>query len=237
MTVSFSEFTPVERVTSDRGRTADPQQAISEAPTLRRGPYRRLFKRAFDITAILLAAPFIVPLIAALAFAVALDGGKPFYTQHRVGVGGRSFRMWKLRSMVVDADERMAQYLDANPEARREWDETQKLKNDPRVTPLGRFLRRASIDELPQLWNVFIGDMSLVGPRPMMLCQQALYPGQAYFALRPGITGFWQTSGRNHTSFEARAEYDDAYDRDLSFMTDMRILFRTVGVVFRCTGY
>ena len=104
-------------------------------------------------------------------------GGRPFYSQVRVGKGGKPFRMWKLRSMVNDADARMETYLAENPDARAEWDSTQKLRNDPRVTRFGQFLRRSSLDELPQLWNVLKGDMSLVGPRPMMLNQQSLYPG------------------------------------------------------------
>ncbi|WP_149142006.1 sugar transferase [Gemmobacter caeruleus] len=205
-------------------------------PVAPQGFYRRYIKRALDVTAIVLAAPFVVPLVATLAFAVSRDGSKPFYSQQRVGRHGRAFRMWKLRSMVPDADERMEQYLAENPAARAEWDETQKLKNDPRVTPFGRFLRKSSLDELPQLWNVFTGDMSLVGPRPMMLNQQALYPGMAYYALRPGITGYWQTAGRNRTTFEARADYDAEYEAGLSLATDLNILVRTVGVVMNGTG-
>ena len=211
--------------------------ANSKARPARGGIYRRLFKRALDVTAVVLAAPVVVPIVAALAVAVSRDGGKAFYTQQRVGHKGRIFRMWKLRSMVPDADARMMQYLAENPAARIEWDVTQKLRNDPRVTPLGRFLRKSSLDELPQLWNVLIGDMSLVGPRPMMPNQQTLYPGVAYYALRPGITGYWQTAGRNRTTFEARADYDAAYERDLSLSTDLKLLARTVGVVFNGTGY
>ncbi len=213
------------------------QKAGSRTTSAQRpGLYRNFFKRALDVTAILLAAPIVLPLVGALAFAVSRDGSKPFYSQQRVGRHGRSFRMWKLRSMVPDADERMEAYLASDPAARAEWDETQKLKNDPRVTPFGRLLRKSSLDELPQLWNVFIGDMSLVGPRPMMLNQQALYPGMAYYALRPGITGYWQTAGRNRTTFEARAEYDGVYEENLTFGTDMGILVRTVGVVVNGTG-
>lgn len=102
---------------------------------------------------------------------------------------------------------------------------------------MGKFLRKSSLDELPQLWNVLVGDMSLVGPRPMMISQQSLYPGQAYYALRPGITGYWQTSGRNRTTFEARAEFDDAYEADLSLLTDVKVLAATIGVVVQGTGY
>lgn len=202
-----------------------------------RKPYRNGLKRVLDIGAVLLATPVLVPVVVAVTLAVALEGGKPFYAQDRVGKGGKTFRMWKFRSMVRDADSRLESYLASNPAARAEWDSTQKLKADPRITRVGRFIRRSSIDELPQLWNVLIGDMSLVGPRPMMLSQRVLYPGEGYYRLRPGITGFWQTAGRNRTTFEARAEYDDAYDAEVSFVTDAKVLARTVNTVLSCTGY
>lgn len=201
------------------------------------GLYRDVFKRVLDVTAIVLAAPVVVPLIAALAVKVATDGGSPFYSQLRLGKGGKSFRMWKLRTMVRDADAQMAVLLERDPAARAEWTATQKLRDDPRITGFGRFLRRSSLDELPQLWNVLIGDMSLVGPRPMMVDQRPLYPGTAYYALRPGITGYWQTAGRNRTTFQARAEYDTVYEEGLAFATDVRILWRTVNVVLNGTGY
>lgn len=201
------------------------------------GFYRTAFKRAFDVTAILLAAPLVLPVIGILALLVALQGGRPFYTQDRVGRGGRIYTMWKLRSMIRSADDALESYLDSNPAARAEWDSTQKLKDDPRITRLGRFLRKSSLDELPQLWNVLKGDMSLVGPRPMMPEQQAMYPGTAYFKLRPGITGPWQVSERNETAFADRAVFDAAYDRTLSFRTDVKLLAATVGVVLRATGH
>jgi exopolysaccharide production protein ExoY len=201
------------------------------------GPYRRVFKRAFDITAVLVAVPVILPMIAGLALCVSIQGGSPFYAQERVGRDRRVFRMWKLRSMVVDADARMEACLAADADARREWDETQKLKNDPRITPIGRVLRKCSLDELPQLWNVLIGDMSLVGPRPMMTSQQALYPSTVYYEMRPGITGYWQVSARNESSFADRAVFDSAYDADLSLATDLRVLWRTVHTVTNGTGY
>ena len=113
----------------------------------------------------------------------------------------------------------------------------QKLKNDPRITPLGRFLRRTSLDELPQLWNVLMGDMSIVGPRPMMCNQRALYPGTEYYVMRPGITGFWQTSARNESSFHERAGFDQAYYRAVSLRTDLAIIWRTFSVVLRGTGH
>ncbi len=204
---------------------------------MRRGAYRNFFKRVLDVTAIAMAAPVVLPLVMLLACAVARDGGRPFYTQMRVGRGGRRFKMWKLRSMVCDADARLEDYLESNPQARLEWDSTQKLKVDPRITRFGQILRKSSLDELPQLWNVFVGEMSLVGPRPMMISQQQMYPGTAYYALRPGITGYWQTAGRNRTSFEARAEYDTAYEAKVSLTTDLQLLVQTVGVVVNGTGY
>jgi lipopolysaccharide/colanic/teichoic acid biosynthesis glycosyltransferase len=231
MTLAFPEF---------GGPAAKPLPALPEGALMvprRRGLYRNLLKRTLDLVAVALAAPVVVPVVAVLAFAVRRDGGGAFYSQVRVGKDGRRFRMWKLRSMVSDADAMMEDYLDAHPEARDEWNLTQKLKDDPRITPVGRLIRQTSLDELPQLWNVFIGDMSLVGPRPMMTSQQALYPGMAYYALRPGCTGYWQTAGRNRTTFEARAQYDDAYEADLTLWTDLKVLFRTVGVMLRGTGY
>lgn len=235
MTIRYSDMI-ASRSDAVESSTRLVESAAKKRPSPR-GVYRKIFKRAFDITAVVLAAPVIVPIVAGLAFAVRRDGGGAFYTQQRVGLDGRHFRLWKLRSMVSDADERMADYLAAHPKARLEWEQTQKLKADPRITSFGRFLRKSSLDELPQLWNVFRGEMSLVGPRPMMLNQQALYPGQAYYRLRPGITGYWQTSGRNDTTFESRADYDDAYDAELSLATDIKVLSRTVGVVMKCTGY
>ena len=201
------------------------------------GIYRNGLKRLLDITLVVLAAPVTVPLIAFLALIVALGGGKPFYSQSRIGRGGKVYTMWKLRSMVRQADVALEAHLQANPLARAEWDRTQKLKVDPRITRFGKILRKSSFDELPQLWNVFNGDMSLVGPRPMMPCQRSLYPGQAYYRLRPGITGIWQVSKRNESSFADRAGFDADYARKLSLRTDLALLGATVRVVLRGTGY
>lgn len=198
--------------------------------------YRRGLKRALDITLVLLAAPLILPLIALLALWVRRDGGSAFYTQERVGQGGQIYRLWKLRSMVPDAEARLEAHLAASPEARREWDETQKLRHDPRITRPGHFLRRSSLDELPQLWNVLRGEMSLVGPRPMMPCQQDLYPGRAYYRLRPGLTGPWQVSARNASTFADRARFDNQYDQSVSLLTDLRLIAATFGAVARGTG-
>ena len=227
MTLQYSRF-PAD----PQGTPAARDTRIYERP----GLYRDHGKRLLDLALVLLAAPLVLTVIGLLALMVSRDGGPAFYSQMRVGRHGRPFRLWKLRSMVVDADARMEAHLAADPAARREWEETQKLRNDPRVTRLGAILRKTSLDELPQLWNVFVGDMSLVGPRPMMTQQQALYPSAVYYVVRPGITGYWQTSGRGQTSFAARAHYDAAYVEDLSLITDVTVLVRTVRVVLRGTG-
>lgn len=199
--------------------------------------YRRYVKRALESGLILLTAPVTLPLVFLLALLVASDGGNPFFRQRRVGRNGAVFNLLKLRTMVLDAEDRLHAYLAQNPEALAEWDATQKLKTDPRITRFGRLLRKTSMDELPQLWNVLKGDMSLVGPRPMLVSQQPLYPGTAYFHLRPGITGLWQISDRNHCEFAERAKFDLAYYERVSFGTDVSIIAKTVRVVLRATGY
>jgi lipopolysaccharide/colanic/teichoic acid biosynthesis glycosyltransferase len=199
--------------------------------------YRVTGKRVLDVSLVVLSSIFVVPAILIMALLVMLDGHNPFYWQDRVGRGGRTFRLWKLRTMVPDADTRLEDYLAANPEARAEWDATQKLKKDPRITRMGAIFRKSSMDELPQLFNVLRGDMSLVGPRPIMDVQREMYPGKAYYRLRPGVTGSWQVSDRNDCSFRARAQYDDLYEHQISLGGDLRILARTFAVVFRCTGY
>ena len=200
------------------------------------GPYRTGLKRVFDSVLILLAAPIVLPILGLLALLVARDGSSPFYFQDRIGREGRVYRMWKLRTMVPDADACLEAHLHADPNLREEWNSKQKLIDDPRVTPLGRVLRKCSIDELPQLWNVLTGDMSLVGPRPMMVSQKEMYPGHDYYDLRPGITGPWQISDRNNADFAERAGHDANYNAELSFARDLLILTATVRVVLRGTG-
>ena len=199
--------------------------------------YGKLGKRIFDCFLIVISLPIVLPLILISAFLVALDGSSPFYWQERLGRGGRVFKILKLRTMILNADEALESYLRVNPEARLEWEHKQKLCRDPRVTWIGRILRKTSLDELPQLWNVLKGDMSLVGPRPMMVEQKDMYPGQLYYRLRPGITGLWQVSDRNITSFADRAVYDGEYYQNLSFRLDASLIVRTVSVVLRGTGY
>ena len=208
---------------------------LSERPAAA-GIYRRFAKRALDIAIVAVVSLPVAMVVLLLALLVATDGRSPFYMQARVGRGGRLFRMVKLRTMVWQADRVLDGYLASNPAARAEWDRDQKLRHDPRVTRIGALLRRSSLDELPQLWNVLRGDMSIVGPRPMMDNQRAIYPGTEYYAMRPGITGFWQVSVRNESSFSERAAFDRRYFHELSLRTDLGVIWRTVGVVLRATG-
>ncbi len=171
-----------------------------------------------------------------MAALVASDGKSPFYSQVRIGLGGRRFRMWKIRTMVPDADAALAACLRADPLLREEWTTHQKLVHDPRITRIGRLMRKTSLDELPQFLNVLTGDMSVIGPRPMMDGQDTLYPGRSYYALRPGVTGPWQVSDRHASSFADRARFDDEYHAGLSFASDARLALRTVGVILRGTG-
>lgn len=202
----------------------------------RHGLYRSFAKRGFDILFVLIIAFPVTVIVALLALLIARDGHSPFYRQDRVGKSGKSFSMLKLRSMVPHADRKLEAYLAANPTARLEWNEKQKLKHDPRITPIGRLIRKTSLDELPQFFNVLCGHMSVVGPRPMMPEQVKLYPGTSYYAMRPGITGFWQISERNECSFAERAIHDSNYDRSLSFGTDVGVVLRTVLVITAGTG-
>jgi lipopolysaccharide/colanic/teichoic acid biosynthesis glycosyltransferase len=196
-------------------------------------------KRALDVLgagALLLLA---LPAFLVIAALVRMDGGRVLYAHQRVGFGGRLFGCLKFRSMVPDADRRLNELLARDPVVRAEWESTRKLKNDPRVTWVGRFLRASSLDELPQLINVLKGEMSLVGPRPVQAAELAAYYGvaaQHYLSVRPGITGPWQVSGRNDTSYAQRVALDVAYATRPSLLNDIRILLRTPMAVLARRG-
>lgn len=190
--------------------------------------YFFFIKRIIDVSISFLVLFIFLPLIFGLAFAVRRDGGPAIYFQERIGQHGQRFMLWKLRTMVPDAERELAAYLAADPKAGDEWRANQKLRQDPRVTPIGRLLRKYSLDELPQLFNVLRGDMSLIGPRPMMVDQESLYPGLVYAGLRPGLTGLWQVSERNDATFAARAKYDAAYAANLSWRADLKIAVVTI---------
>lgn len=199
--------------------------------------YRSIGKRVLETTLVILSSPITLTIAAVLVVLLLLTGQKPFYTQSRIGLNGRVFRMWKLRTMLPDADERLEQYLQSNPSARAEWDSKQKLIDDPRITALGKILRKTSLDEVPQLFNVVNGTMSLVGPRPMMVCQQEQYSGSAYYSMRPGVSGLWQISDRNEGDFAGRVGFDEAYRRKMSLSTDLYVMMRTIVVMLRGTGH
>lgn len=209
-----------------------------QAPRKRQGFYSGGGKRLLDLVLILVSLPMTLTVVGICALALWIEGGNPFYRQDRLGLGGRRFSIIKLRTMVRDADGMLERCLEADPALRAEWNTTQKLKRDPRITVVGAILRATSLDELPQFWNVFRGDMSLVGPRPMLPEQLPMYGDPScYFALRPGITGFWQVSARNENHFSFRGEIDCQYQRRLSLWCDLGVMLRTVSVMIRRTGY
>lgn len=201
--------------------------------------YRFVGKRIFDLAVAAIMLPIVAPLMLVLWLMVRRDGGPGFYAQPRVGRNGREFRCWKLRTMVVDAEKVLADLCASDPTVAAEWNRDQKLANDPRITPVGDFLRKTSLDEVPQFWNVLIGDMSFVGPRPFMSSQDRLYReagGRAYYWMRPGLTGPWQVEGRGATSFVERIRFDEKYFRNTSMSTDLKLMLRTARVVLDKTG-
>jgi lipopolysaccharide/colanic/teichoic acid biosynthesis glycosyltransferase len=194
-------------------------------------------KRALDIIGAGVGLMLLAPFFLIVALMVRADGGPAFFAHQRVGRGGKLFGCLKFRSMVVDSQARLEALLANDPAARAEWEATRKLKNDPRITRIGRFLRSTSLDELPQLINVLLGEMSLVGPRPVQEAEIDRYYGASaahYMAVRPGITGLWQVSGRSETSYESRVALDVSYVSRPSLLADLSILLRTpVAVVSR----
>jgi len=202
-------------------------------------PDPQRIKRVFDIVFTLCLALAALPLGLLIALAIVLDSrGGVFFAHTRVGKGGKPFRIYKFRSMMAGGDEVLARYLEQNPSLVEEWKLTHKLKDDPRVTRVGRLLRKTSLDELPQVWNVLRGEMSMVGPRPIVLEESAKYgPAFAlYTQVRPGLTGLWQVSGRNDTNYQRRVALDCYYIRHWSLWLDAKILLKTVRVVLGGRG-
>ena len=232
----------VDAALRDGARTQAPPRARPPVFAPPRGLYASYAKRWLDLALVLLAAPIAAPLVAILAAWVRLDprsGRAPaFYGQVRVGRGGRRFTCWKIRTMAPDAEAELDRLLASDPAAAAEWERRQKLDRDPRVTPAGRLLRRSSLDELPQLWNIFMGDMSLVGPRPYTPSQRRLHAlPELYESLRPGLTGFWQVGPRGEGGdFALRAVEDARYWRELSLSADLRVILRTVAIVLKGDG-
>ena len=221
-------YTYVENI----AQSAKPSQPRSRV-------YRSGGKRIGDIVAVLLIAPIAFLVILAAWLATTLNGGKAIYSQPRIGIDGRVFRCWKIRTMVTNAEQVLEDLIASDPTIGREWQAHQKLENDPRITALGKVLRQLSIDELPQLWNVLVGDMSMLGPRPFTPLQKEIYDAtgsRAYYRLRPGISGPWQVSCRHESEFQERAVFDDNYFKNLSFWNDFKLSLRTIAVVLKGTG-
>lgn len=200
--------------------------------------YRAYGKRWVDVILASALLLFLLPAVILLMAAISTDGGRPIYAQRRVGRDGVPFRCYKLRSMALDSEARLRDLLAQDPAAAAEWAATQKLSCDPRITPLGKVLRRTSLDEIPQLWNVIRGDMSLIGPRPVVPDELRRYgPDKgAYLQLRPGLSGPWQVSGRNALSYHDRVRLDVRYANSVGLWTDLGLLARTVRAVLWATG-
>jgi exopolysaccharide production protein ExoY len=195
--------------------------------------------RGLDILIASALLLFLAPIMIVVALGYIFDRGPLFFGHRRIGQSGKEFHCLKFRTMVIDAQARLEGLLAADPEARLEWEATRKLKADPRITPIGRMLRRSSLDELPQLINVLRGDMSLVGPRPITLDERAYYGRffSTYCAVQPGITGLWQISGRNDVSYRKRVALDVAFARSSKpFALYFGIMLRTPACVLRSVG-
>ncbi len=213
------------------------RRAAVPSPT-RRFSYA-VMKRAMDIFLILLTSPITVPICLILAISVVISSPGPvFFSHRRIGRGGIFFSMWKFRTMCVNSAEVLEQHLARYPEERDEWSRCHKLRKDPRVTPLGKFLRRSSLDELPQLWNVLTGRMSLVGPRPIVAAEAEKYGSDFayYLAVKPGLAGLWQASGRSTLTYDERVALDRRYAEQWSLGSDIYILLRTVTKVVNADG-
>lgn len=231
---SPSRHQPASRTRArDESRVTDPRLILIARKA------NGLFKRAVDISGALFALIIFSPIFAIVALLVWLqDRGPMVYAHTRVGRYGRPFRCLKFRSMVLNGDQVLQAHLAANPEAAEEWRKTFKLNNDPRVTWLGKFLRKSSLDELPQFWNVLKGEMSLVGPRPITRTELDRYSKERryYLLVRPGITGLWQITGRSDSSYENRIKLDREYLEHWSYMRELWILFMTVPAVIAAKG-
>lgn len=236
------ELAPRKMVAIHRPRQSTPAPNAPSQPGIEpsaiRNTRKDMVKRALDLVLASIAAVIFLPSILLIAFVITRDGGPAFFAHTRIGRGGVPFRCLKFRTMVVNADAVLRDLLERDPAARAEWERDFKLRHDPRITRIGRFLRETSLDELPQLLNVLRGEMSLVGPRPITAEEVQKYGDliHHYYSCRPGITGLWQVNGRSNTSYERRVSLDAEYSSTASLFGDLVILARTVEVVVRRTG-
>ncbi len=202
--------------------------------------YRQIMQATFNYIVALLMLPFLLPLIALFAVLIKMESQGPIiFKQRRIGKDGRSINIYKFRSMYVDAADRLEKMLESSPEIREEWEKSFKLKNDPRITKVGAFLRKTSLDELPQIFNVLQGKMNFVGPRPVLQEEIDRYYkeyAEYYFMVKPGITGLWQVSGRSDTDYDFRVRIDKWYVVNWSLWLDIVIMIKTVRVVLKREG-
>lgn len=200
-------------------------------------PIKRIFDICFSLSALIIGSPIFIIVAACIAFS---SPGKIIYSHERVGRGGRPFRCYKFRTMYTDADKRLKEILSACPELKAEWERSFKLKNDPRITRIGAFLRKTSLDELPQFWNVLKGDLSVVGPRPVIQEEIVKYFGSKaskVLSIRPGLTGPWQVSGRSDiTCYAKRIELDEYYVDNQSFLLDLKLIGKTIPAMLFSKG-
>ncbi|UTS82538.1 sugar transferase [Phaeobacter piscinae] len=209
-----------------------------QADPRRIGLYPMIGKRLLDILLALILFPVLTPVIALLWVISRRDGGPGFFGHARIGKDGTPFTCWKIRTMIHGAEDVLAEHLKTDAKAAQEWARDRKLSRDPRITGLGLFLRRSSLDELPQIWNVLRGDMSFVGPRPIVRCELSKYGSAApiYLSQKPGITGLWQVSGRNDVSYEDRVSFDIDYLARRTFSFDIKLILLTGLSVIARTG-
>lgn len=197
-------------------------------------------KRAFDIIFSLMVLLFFFPIFLIIALTVKLSSRGPiFYAHERLGRGGVPFPCYKFRTMYSNADERLQELLENSPSIKKEWEESYKLKNDPRITPIGKFLRKSSLDELPQFWNVLKGDLSVVGPRPVVQQEMQKHFGEkamVILSIRPGLTGIWQVSGRNDTAYSQRIQLDEMYVDTQSLLLDLKLIAKTIPAMLSSRG-
>lgn len=239
---------------SPESRTAAIEDSYSYTETISRPVYRatypldrrpseffryRVIKRCIDVGLILVSAPVFLLVLGIVSTLVMISSPGPiFYSHRRIRRHGSFFSMWKFRTMCVNSAEVLEEYLASHPEARREWNKTHKLRHDPRITKIGAFLRRYSLDEFPQFWNVLIGHMSLVGPRPIVAAEVEKYADsfECYCRVKPGLTGLWQVSGRSELTYDERVALDCDYVNRWSLRRDLKILLKTFGVVLKQNG-
>jgi Undecaprenyl-phosphate galactose phosphotransferase WbaP len=237
--------------TADKSLMSDFAVSVDQSPSYRGASSRRSFslpaslfrysvvKRVMDIAIVILAIPVLVPALFLVGLVVKLTSpGPAFFSHRRICRDGAFFSMWKFRTMCVNSSDVLEQYLSKNPQARAEWGKSHKLRHDPRITSVGLFLRRYSLDELPQAWNVLRGEMSLVGPRPIVAAEVEKYADcfEYYCRVKPGVTGLWQVSGRSELTYDERVELDRRYVTRWSLFFDLKIMLRTFRSVVNRDG-